>query len=230
MSDHVDEQNIEKFVGALKIVLVVAVAGALVYGVKYFSDQRFESRTLDAYAALIEADTIEEKAVKETEILSKDAAQVMIQWPAEKKDAYVTALRKVIESHKDSSAASMASLRLGRWHFLNSQYTEAAKVYGDLAGRLGGGGDESLFKGMAFEGQVLSLEEDGKTEEALKVLETALKEDDNPLKPLAFIAKARLLRKAGKNDESRAAYQSVIKEYPNSIYEKKARALLERDA
>ncbi len=229
MSDHVDEQNIEKFVRALKIALVVAVAGAAVYGVKHFADQRYEARAMEAYAALLEADTMEEKAVKETEILSKDAAQVMIQWPADKKDAYVSALRKVVEAHADSTAATMASLRLGRWHFLNSQYSEAAKVYADLGARLGNGDDEVLFKGMALEGQVLSLEEDGKGEEALKTLDAALKTSDNPLKPLAYISKARLLRKAGKNDEAKAAYQSVIKDFPNSVYEKKARALLERE-
>jgi predicted negative regulator of RcsB-dependent stress response len=226
MIDQVDSVKIGQTIKALKIFSLSVVAIAALWGVWSVIRSRQELRTEAAFSALAQADLIEMKALRSAKVLSKDPIEVLREEAdANQKEAYISALKSVIENHGGTAAAHIAALRLGRWHVESNALDSAKAIYSDLISKTEKNSDYALYFAMAVEALSVVLEKQGQNEEALLLLERALSNKSIPLRPLLLLSRARLLAVAGRKEEAKAVYADVVKEFPNSPYSQQARAL-----
>ncbi len=227
MNDQLSVQiKVEKLMQLLKVIGGLVVLAAAAYGFYHWREEGRREKSVQAFEALFEVEAMEEKAMKEAELLSSDPLAVFKTWPAEKKAEYLDKLAEVQRKFPGTAAAASAGLKIGRWHVEEKAYDEATKAYRAIV--------ESpiskhypLYAAMALEGWGVSLESLNKNEEALGIYEKSLNLQKNPLKPLAYMGKARNLKAVGKVDDARKVYESLIAEFPSTSYEKKARILME---
>jgi predicted negative regulator of RcsB-dependent stress response len=226
MIDQADSVKIGQTIKALKIFSLSVVAIAALWGVWSVIRSRQERRTEAAFSALAQADLIEMKALRSAKVLSKDPIEVLHEEAdATQKEAYISALKSVIENHGGTAAAHLAALRLGRWYVESNALDSAKAIYSDLISKTEKNSDYVLYFAMAVEALSVVLEKQGQNEEALLFLERALANKSIPLRPLLLLSRARLLGVAGRKEEAKAVYADVVKEFPNSPYSQQARAL-----
>jgi len=226
MNDQVlDETKVEEFVGYLKVGVAVLALVAVGAGAYFFYEHLQLQKSEKAFTALFEAEKMEESAAKEAEALKLEPTQAMLNWPADRKKEYEDRLLGVEKSFSGTSAAATALLRAARWRFVQGDFAQAALLYRDVISKVNGRG-QSVFKAMAFEGLGVALESQKNFDEAENVYKDALALKDNPLKPLAYLGQARVLNSLGKKAEVKGLYEKLIKEFPNTPYERKARALM----
>ena len=225
MNDQVlSEVKLREWVRYLRagvIVVAILIVGGIV---KLVMDQRKDARNEAAFSALVEVERSENEAAKEAEALKITAEEAMKKWPAEKKADYASKLQGVIKTHEGTLASAQAALKLARWKYLDGKYPEAVTDYQNAI-RLADGSGSPLLKAMAFEGLGVSYEAQNNCAEAVKIYGQALSEKQNPMKPLAYFGKARCSLASGDKAQARASLDAIVKEFPNSRYEKKAKAL-----
>ncbi len=91
--------------------------------------------------------------------------------------------------------------------FENKRFADSEKVCKEFL-ELPGDDDLRLFKRMALRSMAMILAKQGKTEEALKVVENQLRQ--NPDNWLALQLKGHVLREAGKIDDAAKIYEDVL--------------------
>jgi TolA-binding protein len=229
MNDQVsDEIKVEQMVRLLRwslvVVVVIAVAG-LAYNVV---QRRHSAHAEKAFTALFQAEKLEESAIVGGEDSQSilPSLDVMMKWDDARKADYVSKLETVVREYPDSVAASLAGLRLGRWNFANKNYDKAIETYRAVVDHGKKDKDHPLYVAMAYEGLGVTLETQGKLDEAYKTYSDASNVMDNPLKPLAYLGMARVLEQQGKRADAKARYEKLINEFPNTEYERRARALM----
>lgn len=224
-----EEAKVEELARYLKIGLIAVVVVALgIAGFVALKKQK-EQKIVKAFSALVLTERMEETALREADALKKDgdstsALQIIVGWSPEKKAEYSGALTKITQEHKGTTAATMAALKLARWHFYEKKYTEARAFYEQVIAEAAGE-EADLFRAMAYDGIGVSYETEGKLAEALATYEKAVALKGNALKALAYMGRARVLKEQGQAEQARQNYDLVIKEFPNSSYEKRARVL-----
>ncbi len=209
-----------------KILIVVAVIGAGGLGYLGYDNYR-HSQGQNAFDELFRAEKIEEIANREASALKVSALEVMKNWPEEKKVEFSTKLQSVMDRFKGTTAGTLAGFKLGRWNLDLQKFTEAETVYRQLLKTTqSGSSEENLLRSMAVEGLAVSLENQNKLDEAKKSYEEGLTLKANPLRPMLLLGAARISSALGDVEQSRGHYQNVVKEFPDSDFEKRARALL----
>lgn len=218
------ETKLREWVRVLRVALGVLVAVAAIGVVALIVRNRQEARSEAAYAALFNAERLELDAANEAQALKSTPEEAMKKWPAEKKKEYEQKISVVVTEHSGTAAGAQAALKLGRWKFEEGRFEEALGDYQRALKAAKDSGHE-LFTAMAFDGIATSQESLKKYDDALKTYADALALKNNPLKALAYLGQARAQTLLQKPVEAKAAYDEVIKQFPNSRYERQARAL-----
>lgn len=221
-----DEIKVAKLVQGLKIFVGVGVLAAAVYGsvVLY---QRYETKNAErAFAMLLDAEKLEELADKEAASLKVSREKVMKSWDEARRSEYLGALEKIRSQFPSSTAAATAGFRMGQFLVIVGKVDEAIKVYRDLETWKGRSERDVLIRALAHEALGSALEINQDFAAAQGVFEAALLPKDSPLRARAMMGLARTLNLQGKKDEARAQYQKLIDEYPNTDFERQARALM----
>jgi len=218
------ETKLRDWVRFLRIGLVVLAVVAVVGAASLLIRSRSASRSAEAFSALFEVERMEADAANEAQALKATPLDAMKKWTPEKKKEYETKIAAVVSTHDGTTAAVQGALKLARWKFDEGRFEEALVDY-QKALKSGRDNGHALYVAMAYDGQ-------GATQEALKNFDAALKTyteavqlKDNPLKPLAYLGQARAHTALEKIAEAKAAYEEIIKQFPNSRYERQARAL-----
>jgi len=224
MIDQADPVKTEQTIKALKLFSIAVVVIAALWGVWGIFQKQKEVATEKAFSALAQADLIEMKAVRSAKVLSQDPIEVLREEAdASVREEYLSSLKKVVTDFPNTSAAHLAALRLGRWHFDSNELDAAKATYLELANS--GNSDSVLYKAMAIEALSVVYEKQGNTKEALVLLEKALSNKSIPLRPLLLLSQARLMGLDGRKEDAKKVYEDVVKDYPNSSYSQQARAL-----
>ena len=229
-----EEIKVQRLVASMRwVVVAILIVGLGGLGILWAQNQKKETSE-KAFGLLFKADKMEDLALggEEAQDQNKDTSVLydnMKKWTDVQKNEYQGNLKAVIEKYPGSVPAVIAGIRLGRWNFANQKFEEAVQSYRSViekSSSLLGDPDTAIYLAMAYEGMGASLEAQQKFEDAQKSFRDALLIKDNPLKPLAYFGLARNLQNLGKKDEVKGTYEKVIAEFPNSDYEKRARALL----
>ena len=230
MNDHVAQEiKLRKLVSTLKVAVAAIAVVAAVVGVASLIQHQKSARNEEAFNRLYEADHLKELASKEAEAAKTDVLDIMKNWPADKRKDYEDKLTGVTRDYAGTTAAAVAGLQLARMKVASGDLPGAETIYKDLLAKVHADESTLVFRAMAFEGLGVTLENQKKFDEAAKAFEQAVNEKSNPLKPLALLGQGRVLTELGKKDQAKQAYEAVLKEYPNTSYERKARALLALD-
>lgn len=215
-------QWIRRFLG---ILVVIGLGGAVYLGVEQYTN----SKSQEAFDELFRAEKLEEVANREASALKISALEVMKKWPDEKKKEFSSKLQFVLSKYPSTTAGSIAGFKLGRWQLDLGNFSEAEGTYRELLKNNPAGNSESnLVRSMAVEGLAVALENQNRNEEAEKVYTDSLGLKNNPLKPVLLLGAARLAEKLGKTEASQSHYKTVLTDFPNTEFERRARALLAR--
>lgn len=226
MIDQADPIKTEEIIRRIKILVLIVLAALAIWGLWSLKTQWENSKNEKAFAALAPAELIELKVVRDAKVLSQDPVEVLKDPGFEsQKEQYLNILKSVIADHKGTSAAHIAALRLGRWHFENAEWDLAQGIYASLINEVQSSQDQALFYALAVEAQSVVHEQKSEWPLAAELLEKALKTKNIPLKPLLLLSQARILALSGKKDEAVKVYESLSKEFPNTPYSQQARAL-----
>ncbi|MBS1985084.1 MAG: tetratricopeptide repeat protein [Bdellovibrionales bacterium] len=222
------ERKVENAAQLLKLSVTAIAVVALIAGAWLFMKSRSEEKNEQAFSALFDVEKMERSA-ESTENSGPEStpvfAELFAKWTPEQKTTYVNNINRVLQQYPHTVAASLAGLRLGRFHFLENNFDAARTAYQDVANN-STGESQSLYRAMGLEGVATCFEAQKNFDEARKTFESSLAMKDNPLKPVAYLGQARALNELGKKEEAKAAYEKLIQEFPNSSYARKARALL----
>jgi tetratricopeptide (TPR) repeat protein len=225
MIDQVSDQaKTEQWVRGLKVLSVLLLGAAVVWAGYAVYIKRQESKALEAFSALAQADVIEMRVVREAKVLSDDPVEVLREAPEADKTAYVAALEKVRAEHKGTTAGHIAALRLGRWYVTGKDFEKAEALYKELLSEIRGAEGE-IFASMASEALGVIYENQSRWDDALKVYDASLANEQAALRPLLMLSKARVLTAQKKTEEAKAVYDGVVQSYPNTSYSQQARAL-----
>ncbi|MEO5668293.1 MAG: tetratricopeptide repeat protein [Bdellovibrionota bacterium] len=219
-----DDVKTEQWIRGLKILSTFVVVAAIFLAGYAFWMKKQESKTLQAFSSLAEADVIEMRALRDVKVLSQDPVEALRDGPAAQKSAYVAALEKVRAEHHGTTASVLAALRLGRWFIQNNDLAKAESIYKDVLGEIRGR-DSDVYVSMASEALGVVYEDQNRLDEALKIYNSALTNDKATLRPLLLLGKARVLSSMKKPTEAKTVYDIVVEDYPNSAYSQQARAL-----
>ncbi len=126
-----------------------------------------------------------------------------------KQQAIVTALTEVRTEHAGSTTATAAALPLGDAKFKLGQYDEALALYDEYLEKAD---RQAQLRFLALEGRALTLEAQGKLDEATQAWQR-FGEEAPSYKDRALYGKGRLLEKQQKWDEARASYQEIQKDF-----------------
>jgi tetratricopeptide (TPR) repeat protein len=221
------ESQVNNVVEILKkglIVIGIGLLGGLGFiGYKNYSNSKQEK----AFSELFLAEKIEEAAEKEAGVGQKKADELMREWPEDKRNEYLSKLQKVYEGSKGQAASAMAGLKLGKWYLGAKDYSKAESHFQDMlkAFSASQNPERNIIRVMVIEGLGVAFEETQKWSEAEKFYKEAAEMAENPLKPLSLMGLARAQRKLNKSEEAKQSYEKIYTEFPNTTYEKKARAL-----
>jgi tetratricopeptide (TPR) repeat protein len=218
------ETKLREWVRFLRLGLVVLAAAGVLGIVILVARNRSLAKSEEAYGAFFEAERMEMDAANEALALKVTPQEAMKKWTPEKKKDYEQKISAVISGHEGTTAAAQAALKLARWKFDEGRLDESLGDY-TRALEVARKSDNVLFAAMAYEGIGSVQEAQRNFEGALKTYGDALALKDNPLKPLAYFGQARVQTALGKQAEAKAAYEEVLKQFPNSRYERRARAL-----
>lgn len=225
MIDQASEQlKTEQWVRGLKILSILVVGAAIVWAGYAFWLKKQETKALQAFSTLSEADLIEIKALKDVKVLSTDPLEALREAPEAERVSYLAALNKVVAEHKGTTAAHIAALRLGRWSAEQQDFAKAESIFKELLSDIRGRESE-IFSSMASEALGVVYEDQGRFDDALKVYEAALQNEQATLRPVLLLGKARVLSSQKKVEEAKAVYDKVVQSYPNTAYSQQARAL-----
>lgn len=226
MNDHEsDPAKVEQWVRNLKVLGLVGLGTALIWGGATVYKNMDEKSQTKAFSALSTAEAIEEKLLENSEVLSQDPIEVVAESDEETQTKYTDSLRSVISKHSGSSAAHLAALRLGRYHVLKGQEDDAKAVYGELIKKSQSSQDASLFYAMASEALGVTLEKQEDFEGALKVYSDALAKKHTSLRPVLLLGKARAETALGLKEEAAKSYEKVLSDFPATSYSQQAQAL-----
>jgi tetratricopeptide (TPR) repeat protein len=239
MSDQVAQEiKVQEWIRTIKGVLigvvVVGAAGLGYWGLQNASNAKSEK----AFALLFKAEQIEQEAVKASE-KSGDASSPEAQalslgyvfeaakkWTPEQQKEYISRLTTVTQTYPTTLASALALLRQGNLYFHLGQFAEAQKAFEDCVKNFKTTGENIVFKAIAFDGLASVLEAQAQWDGALKAHKDASEIVGNPLKPMSLLGMARVYRAQGKMDQAKPLFEQIIKDFPNSDYEKRARALI----
>jgi tetratricopeptide (TPR) repeat protein len=227
MKDQVvpEEIRAQKLLPFLKLALV---AGALIVvgglATLYIRHQK-GTREARAFDLLFEADRVEADLIKASKDKSANPLDLLTKADAETQKKYEQKITEVISEYPQSAASLMAALRMARWDQFRKNYAAAISRY-DYVMQHAADSDWVLYRAIAFEGRAIAQENMKSLPEAEKTYDDFVKMNGNPLKPLAYLGSARVKQQLGKTQEAKELYEKVLKEFPNSDYEKKARALV----
>ncbi len=225
MNDQVlDETKLRAMVKYLRIGLLVVGVAVVVGGASLLLQSYRRSAAEKGFSALAAIETLETDAANQAQTLNIPAEEAMKKWPDEKKADYEGKLNAVVAEYGSSTAGATAALKLARWKLVNEKFDEAVPLYEGVL-KHATSSTTMLMRAMAFEGLGATREAQKNFEEAVKVYSQAIDMKENPFKPLAYMGKARAAAALGKKDEAKAALEAVAKEFPNSNYERRARAL-----
>jgi TolA-binding protein len=99
---------------------------------------------------------------------------------------------------------------------------EAIAALNDFIARFGG---EPFYSPLAEYKLAMVLARKGRTDEALKTLDTLSSRGSTSLDDLALVESARILRSLGQDDAARGMYQTVVNKYPASAFIGEATAM-----
>jgi tetratricopeptide (TPR) repeat protein len=209
------------------LLLLTAILFLGFMGYEFYGNQS-KSKSDAAFATLFVAEQMEEKSL-ESSAATESGMQietVISRWTAEEKSKYVSALELVVRDHSKSVAAQIAGLKLGRFYFFEGSL-DKSKEYLELVVK------QSREKGLSVVYRVLALESLGALyetqndfDQAIAVFLQASDLKNNPLRPVSYLNAARVLKNQGKAEEAEKFYNKVITEFPNTDFEKQARALM----
>jgi TolA-binding protein len=220
------EQKLQQWLPWLKAGLGLLVL-TLVGGIGFLVFKELGNRKNEkSFEALREVDVLELEAEKEADKSKGNAFDLILAWPADKKQAYEDKLREVISKWPGTTGGYSAELRLGRIYFAEKRYADAEGVFRGLAASLGTSEKALLFKAMAQENLATTLESAGRVREANHEYLVGTEIKNNPLKPLQMLGLGRTHKSLGNKNEAHAVYEKIIQEYPNTQYERKARVLI----
>lgn len=219
-----DQVKTEQWVRGLKYLAVAILVLALLSAGYALWRKNQESKALQAFSTLSQADLIEMRVVKESKVLSQDPVEALTEGSEADRTAYLGALEKVRADHKGTTASHLAALRLGRWNVAKGDLPKAEALYREALSEIRGR-DSQIFVSMVSEALGVVLENQERWDDALKAYESGLSAEDKTLRPLLLLSKARVLSNQKKVDEAKSVYDSVVQEYPNSSYSQQARAL-----
>ena len=226
MNDHVAQEiQVRRLVTTLRWALLGVAVVAASLGAFYFWKMQKQKSAEAAFDLLHKATQIEERAGREGSTLQKDAMDVMLSWPEAQRQEYVKALESVESQYSKKSAGLLATLKKARFQLLSGQHAQALEAYQSALSRSAGHDSFELYYAMAAEGAAASLELVGRLPDAKTLLDQALSKTKSPLRPVLFLSLARLQIQLGEKDRAAETYDKIIKEFPNSEYEKRARAL-----
>ena len=217
----VDERKVEKLTRWLKISLVGVLVLTVVGTVFLFVKRQSEQSEISAYSLLFEAERMERDLGEGSNPFDPSFYIKMQAWSSEDQAAYKGALEKVVAEKPNTQAAQLARLRLARLSF---EAGDKDKAYA-LLDQAKLGAEEALIKAQALHTLGVFHENDEGLEKALEAFREAAAVKNSPLAPLSLLSEARVLRALSKADDAKKIYQQVIEKYPNSIFERQARAL-----
>jgi len=249
MSDHVAlEIKVQEYTNKIKWLLL-GIAGIGILGGGYLLlERQSEKQQNDAFAAFYVAEKIEEDAMKAEVESTKETAtekdsakktvpnsaktpkdsfyEIAKSWDESKLKPYLEALEKTETQYPKSMAATLAHLRHGNLFVHLGQMDNAEKHFKKVASDFKPKNEESaIFLAIAYEALGSIYEQQKKWDLALGNFQSAEKVSQTPLKPLALLGMARVYQAQGKVEDSHKIFDRVISEFPNSDFEKRARAL-----
>ncbi len=197
----------------------------LILGAAFLAFQRWKNdRDERAFALLFEAEKMERDLAEEPTYATPGTPQFyekVAAWDESKKTAYTDQLKKVLQTFPQSLAADLARLRLGTVYFNSKKLDEAKNTFSEVVEK----GSSSIVKFQALEALASVYEDESNWDKASESHDKALAlKNVEALKAVAELGKARVLKKQGKGDEARKILSEVIRDYPNTYYEKLARA------
>lgn len=217
----VDERKVEKLTRWLKISLVGILVLTVVGTIFLFVKRQSEQSEVAAYSLLFEAERMERDLGEGSNPFDPNFYKKMQAWSSEDRTAYKTALEKVVAEKSSTQAAQLARLRLARLAYEAGEKELAYKMLDEAKS----GAEEALIKAQALQTIGVFQEDEQGLEKALEAFREAAAVKNSPLAPLSLLSEARVLRALNKSEDAKKIYQQVIEKYPNSLFERQARAL-----
>lgn len=217
-----DERKVEELTQILKKITMAVVLFSIVGVVYLFISRGQEKKEQEAFALLFVAEQAERKLGETTNPFEAKFYKELNAWDAEKKAQYSASLNKVLEVYPTSEAAHLARLRLARLFVLDNKHSDAEELL--LVVRKES--SEDFVVAQALQVLAVMYEDQGAQDKALNTFEQIISIKKAPFRPVAYMGKARVLKNLKRNDEARTVYEEVTKEFPNSVFEKQARALM----
>ncbi len=221
------ESKVQNLVQILKKGVVV-LAAALLLGAGWIAYKNYsDSKAEQSFSELFKAEKLEELAEREASALNKTAIDIMKTWPQTQKEEYESKLLVVTEKFPQTAAAALAGLKLGRWYLENQENSKAEELFKKLLSQFKASQDldRNLYRALISEGLGLAYENAEKWSDAESLYKEVVEIKENPLRPLSMLGLARAQRKLNKVDEAKGTYEKLAVDFPDTSYEKKARAL-----
>jgi len=139
----------------------------------------------------------------------------------EVKKETIKELNELVKSSGVGIAIDLSYYELGNIYFDNKEFVKSAESLGNFIDR---SDSEDILKPMAVNKMAISYEENGKIDEALKVL---VEYEAGSSKSIAadqiLYNMGRLYQKKGDKVKAKSAFERLIKTYPGSFYSGRAK-------
>ncbi|NCN26145.1 tetratricopeptide repeat protein [bacterium] len=217
-----DERKVEELTLLIKKI-VIAVVVLSVVGVLHLFIERSQERTeKDAFALLFSAEKLERELGEASNPFDPKFYESMAAWTPEVKQQYRELLEQVVSKYPSAEAGHLARLRLARVNIVDGNVSEAEELLAAVKSKA----SEDFIKAHSLQLLGVIYENQNKLDDALSAFDQIVSLKKAPFKPLAMLSKARVLKALNRGDEAKSVYEKVTSDFPNTIYEKQARALM----
>jgi TolA-binding protein len=203
-------------IGAIVVVLVVGIGGGWWYWHKHTNDEASSMFAIGmsiAQAPIAPPPTV------------PGATQTPGTYPSDqaRQQAALQAFQQVASLYPSTAAGLAAKYQAGVALMSLARFPEAEQSFSAVADQ----GGTSLYGSMARLGRAEALQNEGKYDDAIKVLTDLAAQRDSAL-PIdgVLMQLAQTYVKAGKPQDARAAFKRVVDEFPDSPYAGEARQQL----
>lgn len=203
-------------IGAIAVVLIVGIGGGWWYWHKHTNDEA--SSMLAIGMAIAQAPIAPPPTVP-------GATQTPGTYPSDqaRQQAALQAFQQVASLYPSTQAGLAAKYQAGVALMALARFPEAEQSFSAVADQAG----TSLYGSMARLGRAEALQNEGKYDDAIKVLTDLAAERDSALPVDGVLMQlAQTYVKAGKPQDARAAFKRVVDEFPDSPYAGEARQQL----